>query len=51
MPVAGPSNMNRRDDDDDDSDRKPVNKTEQARKQAKQVIEFEKKIAKASLDL
>jgi endothelin-converting enzyme len=36
---------------DDDDDKKPVNRTEQAYKLAKKVVKFERKIAKASLDL
>lgn len=38
------------DDDDKDDDKKP-NKTEIAHKMAKKVVKFERKLAKASLDL
>lgn len=39
------------DGDDDGGDHKPVNRTEEAHKLAKKIIEFEKKVANVSLDL
>ena len=38
-------------DDPDDGDHKPINRTEEAKKLAKGVVMFERKIANASLDL
>lgn len=38
-------------DNPDDPDRTPINRTEEAKKLAKGIIAFEKKIANASLDL
>jgi endothelin-converting enzyme len=37
--------------DDDDDDDKPVNKTFEAHRLAKEVVVFERKLAQASLDL
>ena len=39
------------DDDSGDEHKKPLNKTERSKILAKNVVKFEKKIAKASLDL
>ncbi|EJD02334.1 endothelin-converting enzyme 1 [Fomitiporia mediterranea MF3/22] len=39
------------DDDDDGRAKRPLNKTERAAKLAKSVVKFEKRVAKASLDL
>lgn len=39
------------DEPGDGGDHKPINRTKEAPKLAKQIVEFEKKIANASLDL
>ena len=39
------------DDPDDGGDHKPINRTEEAKKLAKAIIKFERKLANASLDL
>lgn len=47
-PPWGPENP---DDPDNGGDHKPINCTEEAKKLAKEIIVFEKKLANASLDL